>query len=149
MSQSRYNKKKVASKKDQPVAKAINWPAAFREEVINEPCDELKCALRLGRLYYDNHYWVDGEPVVVRVNHKVIRRAVIVGELKCCLIQELTAQDFAALKPGLNSVEHIVQFLSQTYDKPVTAETEVTVVYYKNQPIDPEILEVEDDPHMG
>lgn len=131
------------------MAKAINWPAAFREEVINETTDTLRCALRLGRLYYDNHYWVDGETVVIRVNHKVIRKAVVMGELKCCPINQLGDQDYACQKQSLKSAEAVSRFLAETYGQPVTPETEVTVVYYQNLPLDPEIMEVEDDPHMA
>lgn len=131
------------------MAKAINWPSQFRDEVINEPEEGVRTAFRLGRLYYDNRYWVDGEEIDIRVNHKVIRKAVIVGDLKCSPIKELHETDLAAQKQALRTRDAVIQFLSQTYNQPVTPETEVTIVYYQNNPIDPEILEIEDDPHMG
>jgi len=131
------------------MAKAINWPLQFRNEVIEEPTDKVFAAFRLGRLYFDNHYWVDGEVIDLRVNHKIIRKGVVVGEMKCCAIQDLSVEDFAAQKEGIKTPEAAAQFLAKTYEKEVTPTSEITVVYYKNLPIDPEILEVEDDPHMG
>jgi hypothetical protein len=131
------------------MAKAINWPGQFRNEVIEESTDQCFVAFRLGRLYYDHHYWVDGEIIDLRVNHKIIRKAVIVGEMKCCAIQDLTDEDFTAQKTGIKTHEQTVQFLAETYEKEVTPSSEITVVYYKNLPVDPEIMEVEDDPHMG
>lgn len=130
------------------MSKAINWPAAYRQTVLEEDTDTLRCAFRLGRLYYDHTYWVDGEEVDIRVNHKIIRKGVIVGALKCCPISQLAPADFAAQKAGVQSIDEAVAFLTQTYNQPVTPSTEVTVVYYRNCPLDPEILEVEDDPHM-
>lgn len=131
------------------MTKAINWPLPFRQEVIEEPDNTLYCAFRLGRLYYDNHYWVDGEEVDIRVNHKIIRKAVVVGQLKCCPIRELTPEDYAAQKKSLQTMEAVIEFLAQTYQQPVTPDTEVTVVYYQNKPVNPDLMEVEDDPHMG
>ncbi len=131
------------------MSKAINWPAQFREDVINESIDQLRVAFRLGRLYYDNHYWVDGEEVDIRVNHKIIRKGVIQGDLKCCLIQELDDSDYEAQKQGLKTAAQVIQFLAETYQKDVSPQTEITVVYYKNRPLDPAIMEVEDDPHMS
>jgi hypothetical protein len=131
------------------VSKAINWPGQYRDEVIGESEEALCSAFRLGRLYYDNRYWVDGEEVDIRVNHKIIRKAVVVGELKCCPIRELSAEDYAGQKNGLKTAEAVVSFLAENYNQPVTPETEITVVYYKNKPIDPDHMEVQDDPHMA
>jgi hypothetical protein len=130
------------------VVKAINWPAQFRDEVIGESEEGLRAAFRLGRLYYDNRYWVEGEEVYVRVGHKIIRKAVITGDLKCCPIKSLDAEDYAAQKQSLKSTADVVRFLAETYDQPVTQDTEITIVYYKNLPLDPEIMEIQDDPHM-
>jgi hypothetical protein len=128
--------------------KAINWPAPFRDEVLSESTEPIFSAFRLGRLYFDNQYWAEGETIHIRVNHKIIRLAVIKGDLKCTPIQALSPADFAAQKTGLKDVDSVVRFLSETYQKPVTPETEVTVVYYRNLPIDPDIVEKEDDTHM-
>ncbi len=130
------------------MAKAINWPARYREEVISESTEPLRCAFRPGRLYFDHQYWVDGEEVDIRVNHKVIRKAVIAGDLKCCRIGDLSTADFIAQKSDLKSVEQVVCYLSEIYGNPLSEDSEITVVYYRNRPINPEIMEVEDDPHM-
>lgn len=130
------------------MAKAINWPAPFRDELIAEPEDKRFCALRLGRLYFDNAYWTPGEQVLIRANHRIIRKAVIDGEMKCCPLRNLEPADYGALKSSLNTMEDVIAFLSKTYEQAVTPETEVTVVYYRNLPLDPELLEVQDDPHM-
>ncbi len=129
------------------MAKAINWPAHFRQEVIDEPAGELKTAFRLGRIYFDNQYWVDGEEVDIRVNHKVIRKAIIQGELKCCRIDQLDARDYQLQKSNLNDMHAVIDFLAKTYNQPVTPDTEITVVYYTNRPLDPEIMDADDDPH--
>jgi hypothetical protein len=129
------------------MAKAIHWPLAFREVVLEEDTTTRRCALRLGSLYFDHQFWVPGEVVDIRVNHLKVRKAEVVGELKLCRIDQLTAEDFAALKPGLDSVEAVVDYLARTYERPVTPETEVTVVYYRNHPIDWNEVEQPDDPH--
>lgn len=130
------------------MAKAINWPQKFRDDVIREETDELQCAFRLGSLYFDNHYWSDGEEILIRVNHKVIRKAKVVGDMKKCALKDLDARDLEMHKPGVKTVDEVIQYLAQTYKQEVDPETVITVVYYKNLPIDPEIMEVEDDPHM-
>lgn len=130
------------------MAKAINWPLQFREEVIAEDCEAERCALRLGSLYYENRYWTPDEMVDIRVNHKKIRKGQVVGDLKQCAIQELSKTEFERLKRSLQTHEAIIQYLSDTYGQPVDGQTRVTVVTYKNQPVIPEELEAQDDPHM-
>ena len=130
------------------MAKAINWPAAFRDEVIAEDTDRVFCAFRIGRLYYDGRFWSPDEVVDIRVDHRVVRKGVVQGDLKCCAIKDLLAEDFQKQKKELNSVDEVVTFLSENYQQPITPETEVTVVYYKNLPLDPDIMDVPDDPHM-
>jgi hypothetical protein len=130
------------------MTKAINWPSQFRDEVLAEDTVKRCAAFRLGRLYYDNHYWVDGEMVDIRVNHQIVRQAVIIDELKCCPIQDLSVDDYAAQKPGLQTAADVVVYLSETYQQPVTFSTEVTVVYYTNLPLNPAQMEMPDDPHM-
>lgn len=116
---------------------------------MEESTDKLCAAFRLGRLYYDNHYWVSGDLVDVRVNHRIIRKAIVEGEMKCCPIKELDAGDYEAQKHSLKTMEAVIRFLSAQYNQAVDPDTEVSVVYYRNQPLDPEILEVEDDPHQA
>ena len=130
------------------MSKAINWPSQFRDEVLGEDTAGLHCALRLGRMYYENQYWVPDEVVDIRVNHLKIRKAKIVGELKLCPIKDLSATDLAQYKSTLRTPEAVAAFLAGNYQQPVDANTEVTVVYYKNMPIVPEDVEVQDDSHM-
>lgn len=129
------------------MAKAINWPLAFREEVIAEDCGALRVACRLGSLYYDNRYWVPDEIVDIRVNHKKIRKAKVVGDLRQYALKDLPPEDFQRLKSTLKTPEALRQFLSQTYNQPVEADTLITLVTYQNLPVVPEEVEVQDDPH--
>lgn len=130
------------------MAKAINWPVQFRDEVIAEDTEREYCALRVGNLYYENRYWVPDEKVDIRVNHKKIRKATVVGDLRQCAIQDLTEQDLQRLKRDLQNKEAIIRFLAETYNQPVDENTLVTIVTYRNHPIVPEEMEMQDDPHM-
>lgn len=131
------------------MAKAINWPQAFRTEIIAEDSSTLRCALRLGDLYFKNHFWTDGEVVDIRVNHLKVRKAQVKGELKCCPIHALTAEDYQGLKSSLKTPQTVIEFLGSTYNQSVDENTLVTVVYYTNQPVIPDEMDVQDDPHMG
>lgn len=130
------------------MTKSINWPAQYREVVLNEPTDTVFVACRPGRLYFDNQYWNPGETVYIRAGHKVIRPAMVASPMACVAIDQLTPTDLAALKPGLNTPEALADFLAQTYSLPITPQSEVSLVYYKNLAVDPELLQQEDDPHM-
>jgi hypothetical protein len=130
------------------MAKAINWPLQFREEVIAEDCESEYCAFRLGDLYYENRYWVPDEVVDIRVNHKKIRKGVVVGDLRRCAIRELSPEDLRRQKRALQTREAVIRFLAETYNQPVDENTPVTIVCYKNQPVIPEEVEAQDDPHM-
>jgi hypothetical protein len=130
------------------MAKAINWPLQFRDEIIAEDTEREYCALRLGNLYYDNRYWVPDEIVDIRVNHKKIRKACIVGDLRQYPIRELPAEDLRRLKRDLQNREAIIRFLAETYNQPVDENTPVTIVTYRNHPLVPEEMEMQDDPHM-
>lgn len=130
------------------MAKAINWPAQFREEVIAEDTESERIALRLGSLYYENRYWVPDEIVDIRVNHKKIRKGVVVGDLRQCAIKDLGPDDLVRQKQTLRDRQALVRFLSETYNQPVDENTLVTIVTYKNRPLVPEEIEEQDDPHM-
>jgi hypothetical protein len=130
------------------MAKAINWPLQFREEVIAEGTESEYIALRLGQLYYENRYWVPDEVVDIRVNHKKIRKGIVIGDLRQCAIQDLTDEDLRRQKRSLQDREAIIQFLSTNYDQPVDQNTLVTIITYKNYLIVPEEMEIQDDPHM-
>lgn len=130
------------------MAKAINWPLQFRDEVIAEDTQSEHIALRLGQLYYENRYWVPDEVVDIRVNHKKIRKAAVVGDLRQCAIRDLSVEDLVRLKKSLQTREAVRSFLAETYDQPVDEQTLVTIVTYQNHPIVAEEMEEQDDPHM-
>lgn len=125
------------------MAKAIHWPDSFRETVLSEGEEALYCAVRLGRLYFDNRFWVDQEEVDIRVNHLKIRRGVVQGELLCMTIDELPEMVLQRLKPGLQTKDELIPYLKETYPAggEVTLQTVVTVVTYKNLPVVAEEIE--------
>lgn len=129
------------------MAKAINWPEQYLNEVINENSQDQKAAIRLGSLYVDHCYYVPDEVVDIRVNHKVIRQGIIQGEMKLCKISELTEDDLKKLKSDIQNTQQIVEFLAKTYNEEVTPETTITVVYYRNISSSKDNERV-DDPHM-
>jgi hypothetical protein len=129
------------------MSKAINWPAEYLNEVINENAEDEKIALRTGSIYYDHCYYVPDEVVDIRVNHKVIRQGIITKELKLCKIKELTEEDLSKEKSDLKTLDKIVSYLSRVYDQDITPESEITVVYYRNLSKS-EMSDRVDDPHM-
>ncbi len=130
------------------MAKAINWPQQFRDEVIAEDTEQLRCAFRLGKLYYENQYWVPDEVVDIRVNHRCLRKGKVVGELRQCAIRELSPSDLFMQKQSLQTHAAIIQFLSETYSQPVDENSLVTIVTYQNLPLVPEEMDVQDDGHL-
>jgi hypothetical protein len=68
--------------------------------------------------------------------------------MSCYPIRSIPPKDYAAQKSTLKTEEAVIQFLSDTYDQAVTPDTEVTIVYYQNRPLDPAIMDTQDDPHM-
>jgi hypothetical protein len=127
--------------------KAINWPLEFFEEIINEDSDNPRMALRIGSLYFDNGYYVNGEIVDVRVDHKIVRQAIITDELKLYKIIDLPEEIILINKKRLRDKNEIISFLSMNYKQAVNIETPVTVIKYKNLPI--EQHDTVDDPHAG
>jgi hypothetical protein len=132
------------------MAKAINWPLKFRQVVLSENETDLRTALRPNRLYFDGGYWVDGERIDIRVNHLVTRKARIVGDLQLCAVKDLSAEVLERHKPGVQTVDDVLAYLQETYpDAHVTPETLLTVVTYRNEPVDESIIEsTSSDPHM-
>lgn len=124
------------------MAKAINWPIQFRDEVLAEDCEQQRIALRLGQLYYENRYWVPDEIVDIRVDHKKIRQGRVLTELRQCPISEMSEEDFRRLKRSLQSPQAVVEFLATTYNQSVDFNTPVTMVTYQNLPVIPEEIEV-------
>lgn len=123
------------------MAKAINWPQAFRDEILAEDCETMRCALRIGTLYYEGRYWVENEIVDIRANQLKLRKGVVYGDLKLCKLQDLQPDEYTMLKATLQTPQALMAHLQQTYDQPVDKNTLVTVVYYKNLPVIPEEIE--------
>jgi len=128
------------------MAKAINWSQEFYEEIINEDSDSLKLALRLGSLYFDNAYYADGDVVDVRVNHKIVRKARIMGDIRLSKIKDLTTENLSMCKNLLRKHADIINFLATNYNQVVGEDAVVTVIAYKN--LAKEEAEVFDDPHL-
>lgn len=126
------------------MAKAINWPLAFYNEVLAEDCEQLRSAFRLGTLYYDHHYWTAGEIVDIRVNHLKVRQGRIEGDLKRYRLKELGADDLQCQKTALQTQATVQAFLQETYQQTVTEDSWITVVTYKNLPVIPEEIESAD-----
>jgi hypothetical protein len=116
------------------MAKSINWGSSFLATVQNEPENTPFLALRLGTLYYDNQYWVPDEVVDIRVNHEIVRQGKVIAPVRLSAVKDLTTEEFTKLKPSLQTVDAVTQFLQSTYqpEQPVTPETIVTLVEYIN-----------------
>lgn len=124
------------------MAKAINWPAQYRAEILNEALNRACCAVRLGTLYLDPPYWVPEEEVDLRAGGLVVRRGVVQGELKGCLLGELTPDDLTRLRSDLTTHQALITFLQRQYNQPVSLQSPVTVVYYRNLPVDKDRIEL-------
>lgn len=129
------------------MAKAINWPQEFKNEVINEAEDSIKIAIRPGRLYHDTKYYHKGEIVHIRIDNTIIRTAVIQEEMKVCKIKDISKVDLNLLKNSLQSTESIKNFLSKRYNICIDENTEVTIITYRNLGLTDEALQ--DDPHFN
>ncbi|EKE02861.1 MAG: hypothetical protein ACD_20C00322G0004 [uncultured bacterium] len=128
------------------MAKAINWPQEFYDEVINEDMDTPRVTLRLGTLYYDNGYYVNDETVDIRVNHKIVRKGRIIDEMSIAKIGELSDDTLSKYKSTLRDKSKVIDFLASNYKQPVDEQTVVTIVTYKNIPFEND--EGIDDPHV-
>ena len=87
------------------MAKSINWPVAFLSVVQAEPENQPFLAVRLGKLYFDNQYWVPDEIVDIRVNHEIVRQGKVVSPVQLTTVSKLTTQQLAQLKPSIQSSE--------------------------------------------
>lgn len=128
------------------MAKAINWSKEFYDEVINEDSNRPKIALRIGNLYYDNKYYTKGEKVDIRVDHKVVRKALITDDLRVSKIKDLSDDVLLLYKKSLGKQADVISFLTNNYNQPVDEETIVTIVTYQNMP-EKENTAI-DDPHF-
>jgi len=127
------------------MAKAINWSKEFYDEVISEDMDSPRIAVRLGSIYYDNGYYTDKEVVDIRVDHKVVRKGIIAGDVKLMKIKDLSGEDLAKYKKSMENKSNLINFLSKNYNQQVNEDSEITLITYKNLDIVPS---EDDDPHM-
>jgi len=127
------------------MAKAINWPQEFYDEIMSEDMNSQRAALRLGSIYYDNGYFTPNEIIDIRINSKITRKAQIIGGMKLSKIKELSENDISRYKKSLQSKAEIIKFLSENYKQDVTEDSTVTVITYRNLDL---ILPDDDDPHM-
>lgn len=128
------------------MAKAINWPEKFYDEIMAEDIDKPKIAIRIGSLYFDNGYYVNGEIVDIRVNHKIVRKGQIVEEMRITKIKDLSQNDIEMYKSTLQRKSDIIGFLSANYNQHIDEENIVTVITYKNFAI--KEGETHEDPHI-
>lgn len=128
------------------MSKAINWSQEFHEEILSEDSSSLKLALRLGSLYFDNAYYADGDIIDVRVDHKIVRKARIVGDSRLSKIKDLTAKDLSMCKKLLRNHASVAHFLANNYNCVVGENDIITVIRYKN--LNKEEAEIFDDPHL-
>lgn len=126
------------------MAKAINWPAPYRTEILEESTEQLCCALRLGNLYFEGRFWAPDEEVDIRCGHLRVRRGKVVGDMELKTLGQLEQRHFKALKTDLNSVEALIAFFKTHYDADVSNDDKVSVVFYKNLPINPEHMDAPD-----
>lgn len=127
------------------MAKAINWPKEFYDEILYEDMESEKIAVRLGSLYFDNGYYTDNEIVDIRIDHKVTRKAVILGDMKLLKIRDISDEDMPKYKKSMQNKPDLINFLSKNYNQQVNEDSTVTLITYKNLDIVP--FE-DDDPHM-
>ncbi|MEI7473284.1 MAG: hypothetical protein WCK67_00765 [bacterium] len=126
--------------------KAINWSENFYDEVIAEKNDEEVIAIRPGSLYFDNAYYVKGDPVEIRVGGNIVRRGIISQEMQLMTIDQLSDELLAKYKSTLRQKADVLSFISEYYKVDTALNSIVTVVFYKNLPLI-ERIEI-DDPHL-
>ncbi len=128
------------------MAKAINWPQEFYDEVVSEDMDSLRIAIRPGSIYFDNGYFTDNEVIDIRINHKIARKGLIFGDMQLLKIKELLDEDLAKYKKSLQDKASVISFLSKNYNQQINEESSVTLITYKNLEAVPP--DEDDDPHM-
>ena len=127
------------------MAKAINWPKEFYEEVISEDMESVRIAIRPGSLYFDNCYYTPDEVVDIRVDHKIVRQGIIVGDLELVKIKDISDENLAKYKKSMSNKKDLIDFLSKNYNQQINDDDEVTLITYKNLEI---AAPDDDDPHM-
>ena len=124
------------------MAKAIHWPEAFREAILTESTEQLCVAFRLGTVYADGQYWQAGDEVDIRCNHLKLRRGTVTINTTTIAVGQLNHDILQYQKPSLQSKEAVVSFFETYYQTLVTDETILSVVYYRNAPLDEAYMEV-------
>jgi len=127
------------------MAKAIHWPEPFREAILAETTEQLCCAFRLGTLYAEGQYWQDGDVVDIRCNHLKTRCGKVVGDMMLMAIGELTPEVLQYQKPSLQTIEAVKAFFQDHYQTHVSDETLISIVYYRNEPLDEAYMELTPD----
>jgi len=127
------------------MSKAINWPKEFYDEVISESMNIPRIAIRLGSVYFDNGYYTPNEIIDIRVNHKIVRKGMILGDIKLMKIKDISDEDFTKYKKSMLNKIDLINFLSKNYNQQINEDSEVTLITYKNLEIEPSD---DDDPHM-
>ncbi|MEI8389668.1 MAG: hypothetical protein WCG23_07250 [bacterium] len=127
------------------MAKAINWPKEFYDEVISEDMESVRIAIRPGSLYFDNCYYTPDEVVDIRVDHKIVRQGIIVGDLELVKIKDISDENLAKYKKSMSNKKDLIDFLSKNYNQQINDDDEVTLITYKNLEI---AAPDDDDPHM-
>ena len=127
------------------MAKAINWPKEFLSEIMSEHSGIQRIALRLGSIYFDNGYYAPDEIIDIRVDHKIVKKGQIIGDMKLLKIKDISDDLLSLNKSGLKKKENTITFLSKNYEQQVDENTTVTVITYINIPshLDDQV----DDPH--
>lgn len=126
------------------MAKAINWPAPYRTEILEENTEQLCCALRLGDLYYNGRFWAPDEEVDIRCGHLRVRRGSVIGDMELITLSQLEQRHFTALKNDLNTMDDVTSFFKTHYNEDLTPESQLTVVFYKNLTAVPEDMDAPD-----
>ena len=127
------------------MAKAINWPKEFYDEVMSEDMESVRIAIRPGSLYFDNSYYTPDEVVDIRVDHKIVRQGIIAGDLELVKIKDISDENLAKYKKSMSNKKNLIDFLSKNYNQQINDDDEVTLITYKNLEI---AAPDDDDPHM-
>ncbi len=126
--------------------KTIQWNEEFEQEILNEKTGSIQIAIRPGRLYFDTQYFKKGDIVDIRVQNKVIRKAMIQNEPKLIQINELTHSEYNVLKSSINTKEKLKYFLEKNYKTELDDTSEITVITYNNMNL--VYLKENVDPHF-
>lgn len=128
------------------MAKAINWPKEYYEEILNEDFDTVKIAIRPDTLYYDTNYYTLGEVVDLRVDHRVLRKAVIADEMMSFRINEIPDELLKSVKKNIVHQSDVINFLKTYYNRDFDENSLVTLISYRN--LNDADAELREDPRL-